>query len=120
MLETAVCRLDDLPDPGARGFVVDGGDGAQRVIVLREGDVVRVFENRCPHRGTPLDLRPDDFLDREGEHLVCATHGALFRKDDGHCIAGPCTGDRLEPFEARVEAGVVLVNLLGGLEPDPT
>jgi nitrite reductase/ring-hydroxylating ferredoxin subunit len=54
--------------------------------------------NRCPHVGTPLDWAENEFLDREGRHIVCATHGALFRIDDGRCVAGPCQGDRLEPF----------------------
>ncbi len=35
------------------------------------------------------------------------THGALFRIDDGRCLAGPCQGDRLEPFPIAVRDGVV-------------
>ncbi len=116
LLESAACRLDEIPDGGARGLVLpDTGDGPLRVVVLRRGDAVTAYRNRCPHRGTPLDLRPDDFLDREGKHIVCATHGAIFRKEDGECIAGPCTGDRLEPIAARVENGIVLVD---GMPPE--
>ena len=63
--------------------------------------------NRCPHVGTPLDWAENEFLDREGRHIVCATHGALFRIDDGRCVAGPCQGDRLEPFPFAVRDGVV-------------
>lgn len=107
--ESAVCRLEEIPDGGARGLVLpDSGQGVVRVLVLRSGDSVRAYRNRCPHRGTPLDLRPDDFLDRERRHIVCATHGAIFRKEDGVCIAGPCAGDRLEPVPARVEDGIVI------------
>ena len=50
---------------------------------------------------------PDRFVDAAGEHLICATHGALFRFEDGVCIAGPCAGDALEPLEAQVEAGAI-------------
>ena len=109
--ESAVCRLDDVPDGGAKGLVVPDPDGgALRVIVLRRGDQVIAYRNRCPHRGTPLDLRPDDFLDREGRYIVCATHGAIFRPEDGYCVAGPCAGDALDPVAVRVENGVVLVD----------
>jgi nitrite reductase/ring-hydroxylating ferredoxin subunit len=111
LFETAACRLDEIPDGGARGLVLpDTGDGPLRVIVLRNGEEVLAYRNRCPHRGTPLDLRPDDFLDREGRHIVCATHGAIFRKEDGRCLAGPCAGDRLETVSVRVENGIVLVD----------
>jgi len=106
-----LCRLDEIPDGGARGFRLGGepapGRLALAVVAVRRGGDVRVYRNRCPHRGTPLDWVPDHFLDRAGRHLVCATHGAVFRVDDGLCLAGPCTGDRLEPLEARVEAGAV-------------
>jgi nitrite reductase/ring-hydroxylating ferredoxin subunit len=111
LFETAACRLDEIPDGRARGLVLpDMGDGPLRVLVLRRGDAVIAYRNRCPHRGTPLDLRPDDFLDREGKHIVCATHGAIFRPEDGYCLAGPCAGDSLEPIPARVENGIVLVD----------
>jgi nitrite reductase/ring-hydroxylating ferredoxin subunit len=112
LAETAVCRLDAIPDGGARGFVLpDVGDGVIRMIVLRSGVSVRAYRNRCPHRGTPLDLRPDDFLDRDGRHIVCATHGAIFRREDGYCLAGPCAGDQLSSIEVRVENGIVVAAL---------
>jgi len=105
----AICRVGDVPDGDALGFEVDAGGGAGRigVIVVRRGEVVHVYRNRCPHRGTPLDWRPDRFLDAAGEHLICATHGALFRLEDGVCVAGPCAGDALTPVAVVVEAGSV-------------
>jgi nitrite reductase/ring-hydroxylating ferredoxin subunit len=48
-------------------------------------------------------------MDRAGEHLVCATHGALFRPADGACVAGPCAGDRLAPVDVEVREGDVYV-----------
>jgi nitrite reductase/ring-hydroxylating ferredoxin subunit len=111
IFESPVCRLEDIPDGGVKGLVLPDPDGAPlRVIALRRGDQVLAYRNRCPHRGTPLDLRPDDFLDRDGCHLVCGTHGAIFRIEDGYCLAGPCAGDALEPIAVRVEDGIVLVD----------
>ena len=103
----ALCRLDEVPDGDARGFEIEGEDGeALRLIVVRRGAHARVYENRCPHRGTPLDWQPDRFFDATREHLICATHGALFRPDDGVCVAGPCLGDELTRLAAWVVDGV--------------
>ena len=105
-----ICDVGDVPEGTARGFRLDPTDpGSLRVIVVRHAGEVRVYRNRCPHRGTPLDWAPDRFLDSSGEHLVCATHGALFRIEDGHCVAGPCAGDALEQLSSAVEAGEVRI-----------
>jgi nitrite reductase/ring-hydroxylating ferredoxin subunit len=102
---TALCRADEIADGAARGFAI--GSGRLRIFVARRGERLYGYVNRCPHVGTPLDWAPDEFFDRERRHLVCATHGALFRVEDGECIAGPCQGDRLEPFPIAVREGVV-------------
>lgn len=109
---SVVCRLEDVPDGDARGFELDDGhDGEEgrplRLIVVRQGEHALVYVNRCPHRGTPLDWMPDRFLDAEGRHLICATHGALFRVEDGLCMAGPCAGDALVRVAAWVVDGEV-------------
>ena len=97
-----------MPVGGARGFRLDPSDpDSVRVIVVRIAAGVRVYRNRCPHRGTPLDWAPDRFLDSAGEHLVCASHGAMFRIEDGRCVAGPCQGDALELLSSVVERGEV-------------
>jgi nitrite reductase/ring-hydroxylating ferredoxin subunit len=66
---------------------------------------VVAYENSCPHLGSPLDWVPDRFLDLERRHILCATHGALFRIADGFCVGGPCAGKSLKPVASRVEAG---------------
>jgi len=105
---SVLCRLDDVPDGDARGFEIEDEDGRRLgLIVVREGAHAIVYRNSCPHRGTPLDWRPDRFFDTAGEHLVCATHGALFRPDDGFCVAGPCLGESLERIAAWVVDGEV-------------
>ena len=50
---------------------------------------------------------PDQLLDAEGRHLVCATHGAVFRVEDGVCLAGPCVGDQLVPVPLALLDGVL-------------
>ena len=108
--ERVVCRLDDVPEGDARGFsLAEPPDKRLGLIVVRLGTGVRVYENRCPHRGTPLDWAPDRFLDEAGEFLVCSTHAALFRLEDGECVSGPCPGEFLAKRSARVSDGWVVL-----------
>ena len=103
-----LCALEDVPDGGSAGFAVDCPDGsALGIMVVRQGDLVHLYENSCPHIGTPLDFTPGQFLDLEREYILCSTHGALFRINDGRCISGPCVGDELTSIKAAVEDGMV-------------
>ena len=71
-------------------------------FVVRRGATVRGFIDRCPHAGMPLALMGDRFLTREGDLILCSSHGALFRIDDGLCVAGPCEGRNLWPWAVTV------------------
>ena len=102
----SLCRVEDLPEGCVRGFALPEAPRVE-VIVMRDGDALRAYRNRCPHRGTPLNLTPDHFLDATGDFMVCSTHGALFRLEDGYCVAGPCQGDTLSSLETRIADGVV-------------
>ena len=107
-----LCRVGDIPDNGAKGF--PGPEGAfTGLVAVRRDERVYVYENACPHIGTPLDWTPDRFLSADGRYLICATHGAEFMLDTGLCVSGPCRGDRLTAVEAVVRDGVVLVG--GGI-----
>ena len=100
---TVLCRLEDIPDGDARGFEVDSGS----VVAVRRGETVRLYRNRCPHLGIELNFQPDVFLDREGEFIQCANHGALFEIDSGFCVAGPCSGQYLEALPCRIHDGEI-------------
>jgi nitrite reductase/ring-hydroxylating ferredoxin subunit len=103
-----LCRISDIPENGAKGF--PGPDGAfTGLVAVRKGDGVYVYENACPHIGTPLDWTPDRFLSADGHMLICATHGAQFEIDTGICISGPCRGDRLTPVDFSIQGGVIVV-----------
>ncbi len=102
-----LCRLDDIPDGGTRGY--PDTDPAT-IVLVRSGDEVRAFENRCPHTGAPMEWRRHQFLSFDDYHLACGIHGALFRPDDGFCVAGPCSGASLMPVTVRVVDGCVLLD----------
>jgi nitrite reductase/ring-hydroxylating ferredoxin subunit len=106
-LERVVCRLSELAG-GARAFTI-GGDWPLRMFVLRVADTVHGYLNRCPHAGHPLDLRPQHFLTADGTLILCASHGALFEKSTGYCVAGPCAGRSLTPVPLEVKGGFVLL-----------
>jgi len=90
-----LCRADEIAEGAGRGFRLGEGTAQIAVFVIRTGGRIRGYVNSCPHIGTPLDFLPDRFFERSGAHLLCGTHGALFRPEDGLCVRGPCVGLRL-------------------------
>ncbi|MFO1394164.1 MAG: Rieske 2Fe-2S domain-containing protein [Steroidobacteraceae bacterium] len=118
-LARVVCPLSDLADPGAKGFVLGGGDWPLRGFVVRRGDDVRAYVNHCPHAGYPLNARPDAFLAPGAPLILCAAHGALFEIETGHCVSGPCAGLALRPLTVRVASGYVMLGDDVPLEEPP-
>jgi nitrite reductase/ring-hydroxylating ferredoxin subunit len=108
-LERVICPLQDLADPGARGFTRGSGDWPLRGFVVRRGDTVRAYVNHCPHAGFPLDVQPDRFLAAQAPLIECAMHGALFEIESGLCVSGPCAGRALHAVPVRVHLGYVLL-----------
>jgi nitrite reductase/ring-hydroxylating ferredoxin subunit len=104
-----LCRLEEIPDGTARGFVFGSGASRLDFFVYRRGDRLHAYRNACPHQGTPLELFPDRFLTRDGSRFLCSTHGAQFRTEDGYCLKGPCKGKSLEPFAVEVDAGWIFL-----------
>ena len=104
-----LCRLEDIDDPGSKGMAVMLHGELREIFLVRKGDRMFGYLNSCPHTGAPLDWLPDRFLDLDGCYIQCAMHAALFRIEDGHCIAGPCSGDSLGTVALTVEGGVVML-----------
>jgi nitrite reductase/ring-hydroxylating ferredoxin subunit len=112
--ERVLCRLDDIPEGGAKGLLREFND--DRLFVVRRRGEVFAYLNTCPHNWRPLEYRQDQFLSPLGQHIVCYAHGAHFRIEDGFCFLGPCSGQRLIGIPVRVEDGCVI---LGGTLPKP-
>jgi len=109
-LERVVCRLSDLDALSARGFTIGGGDWPLRGFVVgAAGGGVHGYLNRCPHAGHPLDLLPQRFLTADGSLILCSSHGALFEKASGYCVAGPCAGQSLTRLALEVRSGFVVL-----------
>ncbi len=99
---TRLCRLDEIDDPGAKGFRFREGEAVFSGFLVRRGGMVAGYVDSCPHVGWPLAFLGDRYLTRESDLILCSGHGALFRLDDGLCVAGPCAGRALEPWPVAV------------------
>jgi nitrite reductase/ring-hydroxylating ferredoxin subunit len=65
--------------------------------------------NRCPHYSLPLNHRPDQFLTRDGDRIMCRQHLALFSIEDGECLDGACEGVPLEAVPVRLDGDDLVV-----------
>lgn len=102
-MRSPLARIDISPLKEEGDFITfifsdEFGQERHGFVLLWEEEL-RSFENRCPHWKTPLNTHGDGLLHRREGMLVCHTHGALFRPDDGYCVIGPCEGDRLTKLE---------------------
>lgn len=102
-----LCALSDMARTGARNFVLQIGEGFFHGFVVRVGAAVHGNVDRCPHMGLPLAQRLDDYLTPAGDFIACNWHGALFRREDGQCVGGPCAGETLNHWPVRTDGAWV-------------
>jgi nitrite reductase/ring-hydroxylating ferredoxin subunit len=108
-VEVEVGRFDELDDPGCREFRVGTGDWPFKGFVVRRGNEVFAYQNYCMHVGHPLNWQPNEFLNKDGNLIVCSSHGALYEIDTGVCIAGPCPGKALNNIPVEIRNGSIVV-----------
>lgn len=85
-------RTFDFPRRGrtAQGFLIRHAEGWS------------AFLNQCRHWPVPLDLGDGDFFHPGADRIVCKTHGAAYRLDDGFCEYGTCAGASLDAYPVAV------------------
>ena len=102
---------------------LEAGDGVRRIsfgtddagipelalVGLDAAGQLFAYRNLCRHLPIPLDSGTGTFLDDEGLHLVCVTHGATYRTEDGLCDGGPCKGTRLQRYDVREVDGAIWI-----------
>ncbi len=109
MIARRLCAESDIAEGEGRGFVFGSGLEREALFVIRWQGTLRAYRNACPHVGTPLDWPENRFFDTSGSYLMCGTHGAVFRPDDGFCIEGPCAGRALAEVGIRIEGGEIFL-----------
>ena len=97
---TYLCRADEVPEGRGRTIEADGS----RLAVFRDGDVVAVFFDRCPHAGGSLG---SGWI--EDHEVLCPLHRWRFRLRDGRCTSIPGESAHLVP--SRVQDGGVWARL---------
>ena len=97
--------FDEIPDGRAKEYIFGVGVNAFRMFVVRQGSEAYGYVNQCPHYSLPLNHRPDQFLSRSGDKIMCTQHLALFRIEDGACLDGACDGRALDPVPVVVRDG---------------
>lgn len=108
MTRRRLCHTSEIANDNARGFSIDG----MSVFLVKKFDRLYAYHNRCPHLGVPLEWLPDKFLDADAELIQCSTHGALFVIESGECVAGPCSGQQLQPLPLEQHSnGDIFVSL---------
>lgn len=98
-----LCQLEEIANPDSRRFHIEDGGAGLDIMVIRRGDQVFGYINSCPHTGVCLDWQPGQFLNMDNTLIICATHGAEFRIEDGYCVGGPCAGDHLTPVTLLID-----------------
>lgn len=108
-----VCASDELAE-GGDGVrfelpvsVSRAGAPAPQAFAVRYDGRVHAWLNRCAHVPVELDWMPGKFFDESGLLLICATHGATYEPDTGHCVGGPCRGKALEPVTVCERDGII-------------
>ena len=91
-----LCPVSEIPEEGAATVDFFG----REVLVMKVDGQPKAIANVCMHLGGPLQ--------REGDKLVCAWHGAEFGCADGRRLKGPARFDaRLMTIPTRIEDGVL-------------
>lgn len=101
-----LCHLSQLSENSAKGFRSTLGP---IFAVKHDGDIY-VYKNECPHLGVNLEFEKDQYLNNDGALIQCAMHGALFEKETGRCVSGPCQGESLTPVDFTIIDDVIHVN----------
>jgi nitrite reductase/ring-hydroxylating ferredoxin subunit len=101
--EIVVGAVTDVkPGTTVKFMLPTSGEPVEAFVVNFRGEL-HAWVNRCRHVPMTMDWVENRFLDETGEHIVCATHGGVYRPDTGECVGGPPLGRVLIRVPLRVE-----------------
>ena len=103
-----ICASSALEE-GGKGvrFPVTAGGEDRTGFVIRYGNTVYGYLNRCAHVPIELDWNEGEFFESSGLYLMCSTHGAIYVPESGRCAGGPCRGGSLRPIVVFEQNGQV-------------
>lgn len=97
-----VAAMEELWSGELKGCVVEG----RKVLLVRSGEVVTAYEDRCAHLGVPLSKGR-----LEGDVLTCSAHEWQYDARTGRGI-NPSTAC-LKAFPVKIDQGQVWVDANG-------
>ena len=105
-MKTRLCSVADIEDNTTREFKLYAEQQEFELFVVHKQKQMYAYLNQCPHTGVNLNWVANQFFDIDNNYIQCATHGALFRIEDGYCVRGPCAGMSLKqlPIESDNES----------------
>ena len=118
-MELRVTGVAALAHGQALKFEFEREGETREGFVLRRGDELFAYHNRCPHWGVDLDMGEGKFYSELSERIFCSSHGAIFDIETGLCVLGPCVGDSLECFGLSLEAEDVALVTIADEDPSP-
>ncbi len=104
---TLVAGLDALRPGQSRKFVLARDGQEIEAFALNHNGTLVAYVNRCCHIPMTMDWVDNQFLSDDGDHIQCATHGALYEPTSGLCVAGPALGRCLTPVPLERRGGHV-------------
>ncbi len=102
-----LANVTELPEGQVtlRNIVADAAQAKPfGVLLLRSGDEVKAFVNRCAHFGVPLAAKQEHLIFKSNTSITCNVHYARFRWNDGFCEYGDCEGESLSPIPLQMDA----------------
>ena len=100
--EHAVCRLDELPSGGTRGFTIPGNP-TPYILIRLEDDTLRAYEQKCTHLSCAVYYKPGT------GKIECPCHNGWFDARTGKNIQGPPPRP-LPSLNVAVKDGTVFVS----------
>lgn len=82
-----------------------------KLLVLRQGDQVHAFANRCAHFGVPLAANTAQLISTPLKSLTCNVHYARYAWATGACEAGECDGEALIAVPLDHDNGVLRIGV---------
>ena len=96
-----VTEIENIPLREGRAVQI----GDREIAIFNLGGRFVAADNACPHRGGPL---ADGIV--SGTHVVCPLHAYRVCLESGN-VTKPEVCIKVDTFEVRVEAGVVMVDV---------
>lgn len=108
MIEIDSALLED-GGKGIRFALPELGEFATGFVIRFQGKPY-AYVNQCAHVSVELDWSEGDFFTSQRDYLICATHGAHYRPDNGFCVMGPCKGKSLKSIEVVEQNQKIIIN----------